>query len=204
MKIVGAIVGGVLLLGAGAYAGANLFPKTIEHTSTVEKIVTVDHNVTVEVPVEKIVYQNVTKEVLVDNGNLFTVEKFIWDNSGDIEFLTHDLKEKEIEKIADRIIFVNDIESMAVQDVKDRAFDKLDGKEVGGKTLIEKKMSGLRVKDDYSDIKMLNTDFEYQDADVLVNARFLYDDTDYYNVTFRVSYLDNHYDNIVIDSINKE
>jgi len=75
-KVLAVVGAGILLLGAGAYAGSQIFPKTVE----VQKEVFVDKIVIVEkeVPVE------ITKEVIVteavDNGNLDKVMTFVEDN----------------------------------------------------------------------------------------------------------------------------
>lgn len=221
-KVLSAIGIGVLLVGATALIG-----HSIDANSTQSKIAKITADDTAKfdsakiandkvvsdlsaqlaikpTSVTSVVEKNVTVEVPVDNGNLDSVEQFIWDNSGNIEFITHDLKEKEIAQITDRIVFVNDIKSMAVSDVKDKAFDKLDDKTVGGVTFNMKKMSELRVYDDASDITLQSVDFKYKDADAIVKAKFTYDDEDRYDVTFIVSYDKNEFDTISIDSIVKE
>lgn len=75
-KVLTVVGAGVLLLGAGAYAGSQIFPKTVE----VEKEVFVDKIVTVtkEVPVE--VIKEVVVTEAVDNGNLDKVMTFVEDN----------------------------------------------------------------------------------------------------------------------------
>lgn len=212
-KIVALSLGGLVILGGGAYIGSQVFPKTINTVPTIEdtakvtalqtqvadlqahpvvQTITVDHNVTVE------------KIVTVDNGNLDLVEKFLYDNNGDVHFITNDLKEKELPLIVDRILFTNDIKTMAISEVQDKAFDKLDDKTVGAVTLNMRKMSELRIKDDFSDINLTQVDYKYKDADALVKATFTYDDTDKYDVTFRVSFVKDTFDAISVDSIVKE
>ena len=201
-KIVGASVIGAVLLVGGAIAGASMFPVT--------NTVTVEHNNTVNVPVEKIVYQDkivekivnqtVTVDVPVDNGNLNTVLQYVYDENGNINYLVDDLKEKEMNQIVDRIVFVNDVKAIAVGEVEDRAFDELDRMDVGTVRLDNKDMSRLRIKDEYSDINVTDIDFDNKDSTVMVSTTFENDEVKY-DAVFEVAIKDNKFDDIRVDSV---
>ena len=140
-KIVGAMSVGVVLLGAGLAVGHSFgVDSTSDKIASLQKEVmdtksallaeqskpatVVEKIVEVKVPVEK----NITKEVLVDNKNLDKVLQFLYDEEGNIEYVTSDLKEKEMGLIVDRIVLVNDFKSMAVSKVSSDAFDELEEK----------------------------------------------------------------------------
>lgn len=207
-KIVALGLGGLVILGGGIAIGSQAFPHTI--TKEVPVTVTKEVQKLVEVPVEKevikevIVEKNITKEVPVDNEKLAMVETFLWNENGDINYLTHDLKEKEIPMIVDRIIFVNDLKAMAINEVKSEAFNELDGKTVNGTTLVDHKMDRLTLSDDFEDIIMSDIDFDRKDASIKVTGEFEYDDEDTYDVVFKVEFKDGEFDELVVDSVSKQ
>jgi hypothetical protein len=81
-KVISAIFVGAALLGAGALAGAQMFPTEIAKEVPVEKIVTVEKTIYVDKPVEVIkeVPTTITEFKEVDNGNLDLVMSFVEDN----------------------------------------------------------------------------------------------------------------------------
>lgn len=202
-KIIALGLGGLVILGGGVAIGSQFFPKTVEKVVTKEVTVTKEvpvpgPTVTVEVPKE------IIKEIKVDNGNLDKVLKYVWDENGDINYLTHDLKEKEISKIVERIVLVNDFKAEAISEVKSRAFDELDGKIVNGTTLNDRKLSRLRLSDDFNEIIMKDIDFDNKDAIIHVDGTFEDDDYIKYKATFEVEFKDGQFDDLRVFSASKE
>lgn len=105
-KQIGAIALSTLVagLGAGVAVGSHAFPNTITEEVIVESVVEKPVEVIKEVEVEKIV----EKIVEVDNEKLGLVLQKIYDEEGDVSYLTQDLFEDELDLIVDRIILVND------------------------------------------------------------------------------------------------
>lgn len=198
VKILAVAGAGVLLLGAGMYAGSQLFPQTITQTYTVEK------EVVKEVPVEKIV--EIIKEVPVEkivevsDGKLDLVLEHIYDNEGNVQYLTEDLDDDEVFMIADRIVFINDIKTLAVNAVKSDLFDELDGEVVGEVELDERDMEKLKVDDDHEDLIIEDVDFEDKDAEVKVTGTFKQDDIKY-DFEVVINFRDGEYDDMDIVSV---
>jgi len=171
IKKAGAIITGVAVIGLSAFAGAQLFPKTITKTTTVT------HNITVpvEVPVPYEVVKNVT--VKVDNGKLSTVLKYLYDNDGKINYITKDLTDSEVGLIVDRIVFVNDAKSIAAKAVKSRLFSKINNEEItlndGSSYKVDSdKLTRLRVDSDFDEVMVDSINFDDQDATLEVTFRF--------------------------------
>jgi hypothetical protein len=204
-KIYKFLIAGFTILFLGGLIGANVCPKTIEvekivnQTVEVEKIV----NNTVEVPVETIVevekVVNNTVEVQVDNGNLSQVLEHIYDNDGKIEYLLDDLDDDELNKIVDRIVFINDIKKLSVDAVEAHLFDELDREvyNISGTQVKfdEDDLERLRINDDDDEIVIDKVDFEDEDAKVCVTGTFEQDDVKYdYEVT--VEFKDGEFDEL--------
>ena len=110
-------IGMVALAGVtGAFVGAFAFPVTNEVTITNTEYITetVTEEIEVEVPVEV----EVEKIVEVDNENLATVLDFIYDKEGNVEYLLDGLDDDEVDQIVDRVVFINDAESLAENFIK--------------------------------------------------------------------------------------
>lgn len=199
MKVLKVVGAGVLLLGVGAFAGSQMFPKTIESVEykTVE--------VLKEVPViefqDKIV--EVEKVVEVESGNMDLVLQHIYDNEGNIEYITEDLDDDELDLIVDRVILVNDFKALALDSVKKDLFDELDGEVVNGTTLDDKDMEKLKLDSDSVDVIVEDIDFEDLDAELLVTGSFRQDD-DKFDFEARVVFKDNEYDELEIVSVTKQ
>lgn len=125
-KIVALSLGGLVLLGGGAALGANLFPKEVVQVKNItvevpkEVIKTVE--VIKEVPVEKIVTKEVPTTVLVDNGKLAEVTKFLNDQyENDLIFNNED-------KIVARIDMFNIYEESAKSEITSGLVNELDRK----------------------------------------------------------------------------
>ncbi len=144
----------------------------------------------------------VEKEVLVDNGNLDLVLEHVYDNEGDITYLTKDLDDDEVELIVDRIVFINDIKAKAVAEVKAEAVDELDNIVFSeghhGVTFDEDEIERVRVQDDADEVKVSNLDFEDKDADVKVTVKFEQDDVKYV-ADFNVEFRDGEIDDLELD-----
>lgn len=175
-KIIAVGLGSLVLGGA---VGALAFPQT--ETVEVEKVVEKEVVKEVEVPVEvvKEVPVEVTVEVPIDSGNLDMVLDHIYDNDGSVDYLTNDLDDDEVEKIVDRIVFINEVKKMAVDAVESELFDELDGELYGSVEFDEDDMERLRVDDDDDEIVIDDVDFDDRDADVIVTGSFEQDDVEY-------------------------
>ena len=154
----------------------NVEPIVINNTEVVEveKIVEVPVNVTIEVP--------------VDNGKLADVLQHIYDNNGDIEYLTDDLDDDEVAFIADRIIFVNEMKKLSVDSLQDELFDELDREtyNISGTdvTFDEDDLERLRIDDDEDEIVVSDVDFDDGDIKLELTGTFEQDDVRYdYNAT---------------------
>jgi hypothetical protein len=179
-KIAGLGLTGLVALSAGFGIGAyTIEPETIVINDTIVKTVEVPvvETHTVEVPVETIV--EVEKEVFVDNGNLLVVLEHIYDNNGEISYLTEDLDDDEVELIAERVIFINDIKKIASDYAKEEFVDLIDKEEFGDVVFDEDDIERVRVQDEDDEIVIDNVDFEDKDADVKVSIRFEQDDVKY-------------------------
>lgn len=177
---IGALVGVIGLI-LGGFSGAFLFPNKIVETETIT--ITNVVNQTVEVP--------------VDNGNLNLVLNHIYDNEGNVSTLTEYLDDDELESIVDRIVFLNEIKSLAVAEVKAEAADELD-KEVFNETNItfdEDEIERIRVQDDDNEVIVSDVDFDDKDADVKVTVYFEQDD-DKYEADFNVEIKDGEVDDL--------
>jgi hypothetical protein len=123
---------------------------------------------------------NVTvEEKLVDNGNLDLVLDEIFDNDGSVEYLTDDLDADEVDEIVERIVFVNDIKSLAVEEAKSEIADLVDKEVVAGEELDEDDVEKIRIKDDADEVIVDDIDFDDRDATLLVSGDFRHDDIDY-------------------------
>jgi hypothetical protein len=189
---------GVILLGAGAYAGSQMFPVEITKTFTVEKIVPVE--VIKEVQVEVIKEVPVEKIVEVTDTKLDSVLQHIYDNEGNVQYLTEDLDDDEVALIADRIVFINDIKKLSVDAVKNELFDELDGELVGLVELDDRDMEKLKVADEHEDLIIEEVDFEDKDAEVIVTGTFKQDDVKY-DFEVVVIFKDGEYDEMDITSV---
>jgi len=188
---------------AGGLIGSLGFPKT--ETVTVEKIV----NQTVEVPtevikeieVEKEVIKeiNVTKEVVVDNEKLDEVLEHLYDNEGKVEYLIDDLDDDEVEKIADRVVLINEFKKLAVDAIDAELFDELDNEEFDFNGTIvefdEDDLERLRIDDEQDEILIDDIDFDDGDADLILTGTFDQDD-ERYDYEVKVVFKDFEFDEL--------
>lgn len=196
---VAAIAGLVL----GGFGGALFFPKEVVQTQVVEKTVTKTEYVDVPVEVVKEVPVEVSVEVPVDNGNLQAVLDEIYDNNGNVEYLIDDLDSDELDQVVDRIVFVNDIKSLAVAEVKKELADLVDKEVVNGVELDEDDVERVRLDDDADEIIVEDIDFEDGDADVYIVGEFEHDNVDY-DFEVKVEFKDGEVDDIELISLNEQ
>jgi len=187
-------------------AGAGIHALTAE---PVTQEVVVEKNVTVEVPYEVIVEKivevpvNVTETVEVDNGNLAMVLDEIFDNDGNVEYLTEDLKDSEVAEIVDRIVFVNEIKAMAVAEAKAEIADLVDKEIVNGEELDEDDVEKVRVDDEADEIVIDEIDFDDKDAELIVSGSFRHDDKAY-NFEVMVEIVDSEVEDITLVSLEED
>lgn len=181
-KVLG-VIGVVIVAGLGGAAIANTLiePEIVTVTDTIveEHMINVPFETIVEVPV----IQEVEVPVYIDNENLDLVLDHIYDNDGVIEYLTDDLDDDEVNQIVDRIVFINDIKSLAVAEVEKEFLDLIDKEEFefNNETIKfdEDDVERVRVRDDADQLIIDSVDFEDSDAEVLVEVRFEQDDVKY-------------------------
>ncbi len=114
--------------------------------------------------------------VEVDNENLGLVLEHIYDNEGDVNYLTEDLDDDEVEEIVERIVFVNELKSHAVDAVRDNLFDELDKRGVGNIELDEDEMERLKIDDRDYEIKVEVSDWDDGEATAIVTGTFEQED----------------------------
>lgn len=196
-KILGVALGAGLVL--GGLGGAFLFPTTNTITDQVEVINEVEK--IVEVPVETIVTETIEVEkiveVEVDNGNLDTVLDHIYDTEGNVEYLLKGLDDDEVNQIVDRVVFINDVTTLAVKEVKAEFMDLIDKEDFGGveKFFDEDNIGRVRIQDKDGDIVCFDVDFKDGDAEVEVEVKFEQDDIKY-KVKVIVEFRDGKVDDI--------
>jgi len=171
---------------------ASAYEKGLNDAPIQVKTEYVDRNVTVE--------KNVTVEVPVDNGNLGLILDEIYDNDGSVSYLTEDLDDDELDLIVDRIVFVNDAKALAVQEVEKEAVDMLHKEDVNGTTLDEDDIERVRVQDEDDEVSVDDVDYEDKDADVFVDVNFEQKDVKY-TAKFKVEIKDGEVDDLDLESI---
>ena len=128
-------------------------------------------------PIVEVVNQ--TEYVEVDNEYLQEVLDFVYDENGNVEYITDDLDANEVDMIVDRIVFLNDAKQVAVDTVK-RDFDYIVDKEYSnyGDRMSRDDIERVRVEA-ASETTVENIDFDFHDTDVLVEVKFVEDGRDY-------------------------
>ncbi len=181
LKIASAIGVGVLLLGAGALGGAQLFPKTVEVPVVEYK------NVTVTEYKDVIVEKNITKEVpgpvvYKDNDNLYKVMQYIEDNYNEDITVDYIVFETEAQVEAEALI-MNEFKSL----LKDNDFFE------DGEALADYRTSEVSIKKVY-DAEIVDFDAENKDLtlsyEVKFRAKVDSEDAEYFNFTIEVPFED--------------
>lgn len=170
VKKVAAITGAVAIV-AGTILGAVAFPIQNEIIVTEYKTITKEVPVIQTVVQEKEVIVEVEKEVIVkvDNENLDFVLEQLYDNNGNLELVTEDLFEDELDQIVERLFMLEEVKTLAIADVKANLAKELDYQ------LGYDKRDVSRIDIDSSDVEVLNIDFSREDATILVPVEFRYD-----------------------------
>lgn len=221
IKKIGSLIGvGVLVGGSlGFTAGAMIVPTEVikksvtnpvndelatQNQQLMDKVQVLQKNLSEKPEVVKdVVYKNRTVEVPVDNGNLDSVLKEVYDQDGNVEFLIDDLEDDEIDKIVDRVEFVNTIREKAIDTVKDTAFSELDRVDVDGVELDDRDMSRLDVEQDVNNITVEDIDFEDGEGKVTVPVEFEHDHQKH-KAKFMVEFYDGQPDEITLVNVQKE
>ena len=162
-----------------------------------------DYQSIVSAPAPIVEPEVITVTEQVDNGKLDLVLKEIYDNNGQVSYLTDDLDDDEVSLIADRIILVNDFKALAIAELKKNLFDELDGETVDTEVLDDKDMERLRINDDADEISIDDIDFEDKDADLSLTGTFEQDDIKY-DFEATVSFKDGEVDEISDFSVTKQ
>lgn len=212
LKVIGAIGAGLVLVSSGAFTSGVIKNDAIQEQEAqisqlkLDKIELDNKIVDLEAvePVTEIVEKevDVIVEVEVDNGNLDLVLDHIYDNKGNIRYITNDLDDDEVKLIVDRIVFINEIKALAVAEVENEFKDLLDKEDFGGEDRFfdEDDIERVRVQDDDDEVMVIDPDFEDKDADIEINVKFEQDGEKYIalvNVEFR----DGEVDDIDLKSV---
>ena len=156
----------VIGLVAGGLVGALAFPHTVIETQEIE-VPVIEERI-----VNNTINQTVEVEVEVDNGNLDLVLQHIYDNDGNVNYLTSDLDDDEIDSMVDRVIFINEVKKLAIDAVKDELFDEVDGLNMSGVILDDHEMERLKIDSRDYEILVDATDFEDGEALITVTGTF--------------------------------
>lgn len=203
-KVLALILGGIVLLGAGGFVGSQMFPKEVTVTRTVTQVQTVEDTAKVDMLTAQVAdlqaQLDVKPEVItevkeVQSEDLPTVLEYIYNEKGNIEYITNDLDDQEIGMIVDRILLVNDFKALALDGVKKDLFKELDDKVVGDVTLDKKDMEKLRLDSDADEISIEDIDFEDQDATLIVSGTFRQDNSKF-KFSAEVEFIDGEYDEL--------
>jgi len=198
LKVAGAIGAGALLIAGGALGtgivkndtiqeqAAQISQLQLNNSKLSDNIVDLNNAEPVIEYVDKEVLVNntVEVEVEVDNGNLDLVLDHIYDNKGDVSYLTEDLDDDEVNEIVDRLIFVNEIKVLAAEEAKSEIKDLLDKEEFTFNNVTvkfdEDDIERVRVQDDDDEVIVgEDIDFEDGDADVEAEVKFEQDSIKY-------------------------
>lgn len=166
-KKIAALVGTIGLV-VGGLGGYVLAPQDVVTETITEQVI-------VEQPVEV----EVVKEVLVDNENLSEVLEFLHDNDGDVQFLTSDLTDSEVDEIVDRVLFVNEAKAIALNSTRSSFFDEINNRIYNSVEFDSDDLERLRIDEDFEDIRVLSTDFDFNDAKIRLTGTFEQDDVEY-------------------------
>lgn len=170
-KKAGAVALGLGIVGASVLAGSQLFPKTVVEEVIVTKVVYED--VIVEVPTIVEVPVEVEKEVIieVDNENLALVLKYVYDEEGNLEFLTEDLFEDELDIIVDRILLVEEVKSVSVNNALSNFARELEKQH----DYDRRDVSRVKLVKDSVEFVKDSADFKYSEFEIKLSVEFRYD-----------------------------
>lgn len=182
--------------------------KTPKQTNTIELDTQAVANAIVNDLPEQVEVQT-EKVVDLSKEDLDLVLETIYDNNGDVSYLTDDLNDDELDKIVDRIVFSNDIKEYAVQAVYQDGIDELNKENVllnnvtnESIELDEDDIERFKVYDDAEEIKLSDVSYDDKDAFVFVDAKFQQDDI-WFEATFRVKIRDGAVDDISLREVSK-
>jgi len=214
LKTVGAVVGAVAIAGLGVAAGFALDNPTpvvkylpgdvvyVNQTNPVNQDLVAENNALKE-QVASFEPEVVTEtvEVPVDNGNLQVVLDELYDLNGNVTFLTDDLDDDEVSLIVDRIVFLNDAETLAFNEVKDKVKDELDMYVFNSSvTFDDDEVYSVRMDFDDISLDLSSVDFDDSEVEVLVPASFKQDGVRY-DAVFRVYIEDSEVDDVDVESV---
>jgi len=219
LKVAGAIGAGALLIASGALGTGIIKNDTIQeqaaqisqlqlnNSKLSDNIVDLNNAEPVIEYVDKEVLVNNTVEVEVDNGNLDVVLDHIYDNKGNIKYITNDLDDDEVNEIVDRLIFVNEIKVLAAEEAKSEIKDLLDKEEFtfNNETVEfdEDDIERVRVQDD-SDELIVGEDIDFEDGDAEVEVEVYFEQDDVkYKALVEVEFKDSEVDDIDLISVEE-
>lgn len=167
-KQVGTAAAAALIV--GATLGATFIPREIPVEVPVEKQVTVVEYIDVPVPyeVEKIVEKEVIVEV--DNGNLDLVLEYVYEN-GELEFITEDLFDDEIDVIVERILLIEEVKAVS----EDYALANFARELEKQHDYDRRDISRVKLVEDSVEFLKESANFKYGDFETKLSIEFRYD-----------------------------
>jgi len=217
-KVIGSIGIGAVVVGAAFLGGCNTQPVEVPSAedvanAVIAKLPEQEPN-TINLDAEQVANAIVDKlpeqievpgeEVIVDASkeDLELILQEIYDNNGNISYLTNDLDDDELDKIVDRIVFSNDIKEYAVRAVYDDGIDELDEEMVANSSikLDEDDIERFKVNDDEISLE----DVSYDDKDAYVNVKTKFRQKDiWFDATFKVTIRDGAVDDIKLEEVKE-
>ena len=137
--------------------------------------------------------------------SLDLVLDFAYDNDGDLsELEISDLDDDELESIMDRIVLINMMKTLAVDEADKEFTDEIDKMEfvINNETITfdEDDIERVRVEDDDEDVNVSDIDFDDEDATVTLDVKFEQNDIKYL-ATVEIDVKDGEADDIDITTV---
>jgi len=217
-KVAGAVVTGAALLGAGVAGGYTLDQPVEVDVDGLKAAAFDEGKSSVDVDTifaegaasvePEIITETTEVEVEVDNENLDLVLEEIYDNEGDVSYLTDDLDDDEVDKIVDRIVFAQEVKELALKEVEDELADELDNEEItleddSEYEFDEDDFEKIRLDDNADEIEIRNVDYDDRDADVVVTGRFRHND-DWFTFEAEVGFEDGNVEDFKVYNIQED
>jgi hypothetical protein len=160
------LIGGIVAVAAFG-AGVAVPPQEVVKVVTKEVVKTVEVAGPI-IEVEKEVF--VDKIVEVESANLPLLLETLYDFDGNVQFLTEDLDDDELDEVVTRLVAVQDAKALAFAQIKRDATDELDGIIVNTTTLYEEDIRSLSILDDEWAVD--SVDYEDDEFELSVPIRF--------------------------------
>jgi hypothetical protein len=201
LKITGAIVGGAVLLVGGAFGGAAIASNnnqvTVNGLNTQIATLTAQH--ILDQASLAAAQASLSTASTNDKQQLSQIEQFIYDNgdnAGTMGALTNDLNSNQISQIADRVVFVNELQSMSTSELQTSDFKQFvsDNSNLGVSDIKD-----IRVNDKSDQIAVTSINFKHQSANTELTGTFKDTNDNKYNFDVVLNFDNNQF--VDFDSI---